>query len=169
VNSPGDLLRGLLAYELFGYSFRELGAWSLLSGLANISEAAWRKHLRRAVRWLDWMLRRKLAISTTQVPWLHAKGRHRVILVDGTHLRCLGRHGQVWRIHTADDLLAGQLTEVEVTDCSIGEDWRRFQLQEGDLVESRLHQRFSPTYCSSVQSRAPSGRALFAHHLAPGF
>jgi IS4 transposase len=33
-------------------------------------------------------------------------------------------------------LLAGRLTEVQVTDRFVGEDWRRFDLQDGDLVVS---------------------------------
>jgi hypothetical protein len=136
IGSPADLLRGLMAYELHGYSFRQLGAWSLLSGVADISEAAWRKCLRRAGPWMEWMLTRKLAITTPQNPWLVGKGLRRVVLVDGTHLRCLGPKGETWRIHTAFDLLAGRLTEVQVTDRFVGEDWRRFDLQKGDLIVS---------------------------------
>lgn len=136
IETPADLLRGLLAYQLQTYSFRQLGAWSLLSGLADISEAAWRKHLSKSGRWLSWILTQTLASTSAVSPWLLAKGLRRVVLFDGTHLRCLGKAGETWRIHTGYDLLAGRLTEVEVTDTHVGEDWRRLSLQEGDLVVS---------------------------------
>jgi hypothetical protein len=36
----GDLLRGLLAYVLCAPSFRQVGCWAMLIGLANLSHVA---------------------------------------------------------------------------------------------------------------------------------
>ncbi|HTK08218.1 MAG TPA: transposase [Ktedonobacteraceae bacterium] len=136
LEGPQALLRGLLAYQLGEYSFRQLAIWSVLAGVAEITEGAWRKAMRRAGPWLEWLLSSTLALHTAQSPWLLAKPVRRVVLVDGTHLRCLGKKGETWRIHTALDLLAGRLTELEVTDSSVAEDWSRFHLQAGDVVVS---------------------------------
>ena len=61
-------------------------------------------------------------------------GLRRILLVDGTHWKCLGPQGIVMRVHTAFDLLTGRLTQIKVTDCHEGEHLEVFDLQKGDLV-----------------------------------
>ena len=134
--SPGDLLRALLASVLCVRSVRSLCRWSVLLGLADISEAAWRKHLQKAGQWLEWLLTELLAVRACTTPWILGKGLRRVLLLDGTHLRCLGKQGTIWRLHTALDLLSGRLAEVLVTDTSEAENWNRFGVQAGDLLIS---------------------------------
>ena len=51
-----DLLRGLLASVLGPLSTRRLGAWAVLSGRADLAEAAWRQRLRVSNDWLLWLL-----------------------------------------------------------------------------------------------------------------
>ena len=67
-------------------------------------------------------------------PWLLRTGLRRILLIDGTHWKCLGPKGIVMRAHTAFDLLAGRLTQVKVTDYQEGEHLEIFDLQQGDLV-----------------------------------
>lgn len=136
IRCAADLLRGILAYVLCVRSFRHLGCWSVLIGLGDLSEAAWRKRMRQACPWLNWLVSQMLAVSACTSPWLVRRGLRRVLLVDGTHLACLGEDGQRWRIHTGFDLLAGRLAEVQVTTDAVAETWSLFDVQAGDLMIS---------------------------------
>jgi hypothetical protein len=121
ISRASDLLRGLLAYVYTAHSFAHLSRWSLLLGVADVSANDWRKRLQKASPWLDWLLQEVLASAAVVSPWLVGAGLNRILLVDGTHWKCLGPQGLVWRVHTAFDLLAGRLTQLKVTEQHEGE------------------------------------------------
>ena len=66
--TPDDRLRAVLASVLGALGVRRLGAWAVLIGRADLSEAAWRKRLRTCNPWLLWVPSEVIAVPATPTP-----------------------------------------------------------------------------------------------------
>lgn len=131
--SPTALVRALLVFALDHLSTRGLGVWGVLTGVGDLSEAAWRRRLRRARPWLSWLLAELLTVSVVAAPALAARGR-RIRLVDATRLAQVGGCGDDWRVHLSYDLLAGRMDAVRLTDRHTAESLAHGQCQAGDIM-----------------------------------
>jgi hypothetical protein len=168
IKRTSDLLRALLAWVLAGCSFRQLGSWAVILGIADISEAAWRKRVRMCGDWLVWLLMELLVpISSVHKP--DQTSQPRVILVDGTSLAEMGGSGDDWRVQLAYDLVAGRLVDVRIGDKRQAETLVGLPGQPGDLfladrgygrrsnvvaidgLQAASLLRFSPTQCRLEQ------------------
>jgi len=167
VERASDLLRGLLSYVLNQASLKELSLWSGLAGISNalLSSQDWHQRVRKSAPWLIWLFSELLAAPACQRSW-RAK---RVLLVDATHVSCLGRKGQTWRWHCAYDLLAGQLAWVQVTDKYVGESLGLVPAQAGDiLIADGAYSRakgllkIADAHAQSLVRYSPAHRPLYA-------
>jgi hypothetical protein len=58
IQSASDLLRGIVVYAMCVTSFQALGAWGVLSGVADLADTSWRDRVRKSDEWLYWVRER---------------------------------------------------------------------------------------------------------------
>lgn len=130
VRSSLDLLRLILAYALFPWSLRMLGAWFHLLGLGQLSDVAILKRLRRSRVWLGTVLVQLL--QQQHVPLTEQAGVQ-IRLVDATVIANPGLHNGRWYVHTSFDLGRMALTHLELTDQRSAESLAHFASQPGEI------------------------------------
>jgi Transposase DDE domain len=133
IRSAEMLLRLALAYGPGGLSLRMAAAWAGVSGLADLSDTAVMKRLRKAAAWLGEvagaLLRRAAAAPPIPGP---LPGR-RLRIADGSMIVAPGGKRK-WRLHATYDPVAGRFTDLELTDERGAESFDRTDWRPGDVA-----------------------------------
>ena len=133
--SVDDLMRTLLLHVAQGYSLRETVVRAKASGLADVSDVALLKRLRKVEPWLRSLCLRLLEESGVQAPNLDKPWRVRAL--DASVVKEPGPTGSQWRLHYSLQLPSMLCDHLEVTTVEgkgTGEKLHRFPAQAGDLV-----------------------------------
>ena len=131
VQDAETLLRLALAYGGYGMSLRECCAWASAAGVAQLSDPALLKRLRKASAWLGDLVAALLAEHSTAPAGRWAGYRLRAI--DATSICAPGADRTTWRLHAAYDLATGQIDHLELTDVHGAESLNRFAFQPGEI------------------------------------
>ena len=132
IASAVDLLRLILAYCLGERGLRSTAAWATAIGLADISNVALLKRLRRCGDWLALLVGEALAGAAPQA----SRGRL-IRVIDATTAPKAGRTAKkgnkLWRIHSAFDLPSERFGFFELTDEHGGERLDRIPIVKGEI------------------------------------
>lgn len=133
VGCAADLLRLILAYCLGGMGLRSTSAWAASIGLADLSNVALLKRLRKSGAWMEHLV----GVLLSDSPKPAALGR-RIRLLDGTTVPKAGKDAkksnELWRLHCAFDLPAERFSFIELTDEKGGERLDRTPFAKGDIA-----------------------------------
>src|SRR5258706_2904565 len=111
VKSAGDLLGLVLAYSLWDWSLKQVGAWATVTNLAEVSDVALRNRLRHSRLWLSQVLGQALGQVRLSRPTSGVRAR----IFDASVITQPGSTGTDWRLHVGFDVGLGRFDEWEVT------------------------------------------------------
>lgn len=129
IRSAVGLLQLVLAYVVEDWSLREVGIWSLLHGVADISAVAILKRLRQSEGWLAQLVAHLLSQRLEQ----GQRQAVRLRLCDATTISRPGSQGTDWRVHVSYNLGEMQVDELTLTDAKGGEGLHHFTSSPGDI------------------------------------
>lgn len=129
VQSPADLLQMLMIWAVAERSLRETVALASEAGLAELSDVALIKRLKRAGLWIGGLLAEMLTQRRELLP-----ESPRIRLIDATAIARVGHRGTDLRVHLAMDLGLNCVDAIEISDSGGAESLDRFTFLPGEIV-----------------------------------
>jgi hypothetical protein len=145
VKGEADCLRTLLMHLACGYSLRETVVRAKAAGLADLSDVALFKRLRKSRDWLHGLCR-QLLLERTPESGSEGSIRERLRLIDATAIQEPGPTGSTWRIHYSLSWPQFSCDHFELTATQgrdVAESLARFPVRRGDhLVADRAYFKY---------------------------
>jgi hypothetical protein len=129
-----DLLRTLLIHLACGYSLRETALRARQAKLADMSDVALLKRLRKSK---DWLAALCSSMFQERGISLEGSGDFEVRLFDATNIKEPGKTGSLWRIHYSVRVPSLRCDFFKVTAVEgkgTGESLKQFSIQKGDHI-----------------------------------
>jgi len=127
------LLKLILMHTATGLSLRQTVVRAREQPIANISDVALLKRLRRSEGWLRWLTGKMMDLAGGEIVHRLAP-RHHIRVVDATTVQEQGGAGTDWRVHYTLGLPDLSCDFFELTDAHGGETYRRIPVERGDLL-----------------------------------
>src|SRR5438094_10467237 len=128
-------MRTLLLHIAGGYSLRETVVLAKSSGIADVSDVALLKRLRRAEEWVKALAGALFRESGMSIPRCAKQVRMR--LVDGTIVKEPGKTGSQWRFHYSlqiPKLICDSFKLLQVNEEGVGESLEHFPVNKNVCV-----------------------------------
>ena len=123
----------MLIHLADGCSLRETVVRAKQGGIASISDVALLKRVKAAGEWLCWMAEQLM--DSWAHPRIYGVLGHemRIRIIDGSTVQEPGSTGTSWRIHYSLGFPSLNCDEVHITAPNIGESFKLFSVNRGDL------------------------------------
>ena len=130
---PTALMRTLLIHFVDGCSLRETAARASEGKLAFVSDVALLKRLKACGEWFRWMAAELMTGWVAKQPSVIFGEKLRIRIIDATTVQEPGSTGSTWRVHYSIELPSLRCNEVYVTSPKVGESFKNFSVNPGDL------------------------------------
>jgi len=129
-----NYMRTLLIHLACGYSMRETVSRAKLARLADITDVAFLKRLRKSKDWLHSMC---VALFEEQGVSMDSSSDFQVRLFDATTIKEPGKTGSLWRVHYSvriPSLICDFFKITETKGQGTGESFFQFSIRKGDYI-----------------------------------
>ena len=129
-----SLLRTLMIHLADGCSLRETAARAKHGNIVSISDVALLKRLRSSGEWFRWMAEQVMVKWIEKQPAAIFGQNLNIRIIDGSTIQEPGSTGSTWRLHYSICLPSLHCDEVHITTPKVGESFKRFSIEPGDLL-----------------------------------